>query len=406
MISSKWFYKSVRNQYELGLTISSIFQFDKSSVLKTQQAMIPSKKQFYTVDLLRGLSAIVILVWHYHHFFWSPSTPLIQGDPDQPFFEVLKPFYTNGYWAVELFWLISGFVFSHVYSHTKTSVEKYFIFRFSRLYPLHFLTLCLIALVQFLAMNHLGYWIISQNNNLYHFMLNVLFVSQWGFQQGSSFNVPFWSVSIEEGMFIIFFLVHRFIFNFSILVPLILVVLGFSISQVGTPLWYFGICSWFFFSGTILHYLINVRWGKIYLLGLMVVSGSLIYPTLAAFQAKSVDFLLPNYFISMFLISGAILIDLTFTGSGWYGKICKWVSSLTYSSYLLHFPIQVLILFVCASLSIETEIFRQEYAFIAWMIFMVVVSRMSYVLFEYPIQTRLRAAMPNMMAPKARVDSN
>jgi peptidoglycan/LPS O-acetylase OafA/YrhL len=90
-------------------------------------------ERFHFVDLLRGLSAIIILIWHYNHFYWTNEIGLTHGSIRQPFYSILKPFYTDGYWAVQFFWLISGFVFSHVYSHRRTSGKEFFIRRFARL---------------------------------------------------------------------------------------------------------------------------------------------------------------------------------------------------------------------------------------------------------------------------------
>src|SRR5690606_24787195 len=39
----------------------------------------------------------------------------------------------------------------------------------------------------------------------YHFWLQTAFVSHWGFEQGESFNAPIWSVSIEVGLYALFF---------------------------------------------------------------------------------------------------------------------------------------------------------------------------------------------------------
>lgn len=55
-----------------------------------------SVRHFYFVDFIRGISALVILVWHYQHFFWTPQTGLDIDKTAQPFYSLLMPFYTNG----------------------------------------------------------------------------------------------------------------------------------------------------------------------------------------------------------------------------------------------------------------------------------------------------------------------
>ena len=46
---------------------------------------------------------------------------------------------------------------------------------------------------------------IFENNDLYHFVLNILFISSWGLEKGMSFNQPIWSVSFELIVYILFF---------------------------------------------------------------------------------------------------------------------------------------------------------------------------------------------------------
>ena len=70
-----------------------------------------------------------------------------------PLHHALNFFYINGHHAVVIFWMISGFIFFWKYSesvHAKTvSGLQFFFFRFSRLYPLHFVTLMIIVIFQF-----------------------------------------------------------------------------------------------------------------------------------------------------------------------------------------------------------------------------------------------------------------
>src|SRR5690606_31719884 len=108
------------------------------------------------------------------------------------------PIMNHGLRAVELFWVISGFIFAHIYmSRTSTKTSEFFVARFARLYPLHFLTLICITLLILC-----GYYLSPNfktpaNADVYHFLLNVFFASAWGFERGMSFNGVIWSVSVE-----------------------------------------------------------------------------------------------------------------------------------------------------------------------------------------------------------------
>ena len=82
---------------------------------------------------------------------------------------------------------------------------KFFVLRFSRLYPLHIATLLLVALVQPLYFNLNGYFFVYQDNDLTHFLLQLLMASNWGFQNALSFNGPIWSISVEVLVYFFFF---------------------------------------------------------------------------------------------------------------------------------------------------------------------------------------------------------
>ncbi len=81
------------------------------------------KKYFVWVDLIRGLSALSVLVWHYP-LFYSNFVPVGQLNRSiLPFYDYLSPFYLFGEAAVQMFWLISGFVFASNYLSSKDIIS-------------------------------------------------------------------------------------------------------------------------------------------------------------------------------------------------------------------------------------------------------------------------------------------
>jgi len=84
---------------------------------------IKSKKTFHVLDGLRGIAAIVVLFWH---------MTLISG---------FVSISASGYLAVDLFFLLSGFVLQHSYADKLRSgmtFIQFARFRLERLYPLYF----------------------------------------------------------------------------------------------------------------------------------------------------------------------------------------------------------------------------------------------------------------------------
>ena len=191
----------------------------------------------------RGLAAISILFWHYHNFIEVERSA-------QPLYIIFKPFYEYGELAVLCFWIISGFVFAHVYIKHRGTGKEFFINRFARLYPLHFLTLLVVAGLQILSLHQTGMYQIYQYNDLYHFVLNLLFIPHWGFQEGRSFNAPIWSVSVELLIYLIFWFVLPFIVKRGLFVTISLVPIFLTMFFVGLPGTAFWKCGAFFFTGS------------------------------------------------------------------------------------------------------------------------------------------------------------
>jgi len=72
---------------------------------------------FYVIDLLRGLAAIAILVWHFQHFFFPQAETRLPVSERhiQPLYNYLMPLYEYGSYAVQLFWMVSSY--SARYTH-------------------------------------------------------------------------------------------------------------------------------------------------------------------------------------------------------------------------------------------------------------------------------------------------
>lgn len=100
-----------------------------------------------------------------------------------------------------------------------------------------------------------------------------------------------------------------------------------------------------------------------------------------------------NMFFVSFFASAIFLfafIDRQRLLSRSQNNFCRYVGSLTYSTYMLHLPIQVLILIIFDLTALSRQWFDSELIFLAYVMFMIVVGRYSYVLIERPSQNFLR----------------
>lgn len=84
--------------------------------------------------------------------------------------------------------------------------------------------------------------------------------------------------------------------------------------------------------------------------------------------------------------------------SNWVVRLCDYVSSLTYSSYLLHFPIQVLILVVFKYFGLGEEIFDAPLVFSLYIVLMILVSRSCYLFIERPLQKYFLRKLPESLS--------
>ncbi len=133
---------------------------------------------------LRGLAAALIVA---HHVYLHTGLA--------PFLEPLQPALRHGYLAVDLFFVLSGFVLSMTYGQwfdisRSGALPGYlrFIFRrIARLWPLH--VVILLALLMFKVD------VYEHQPSLRSVLMNAAMVQAWGFSSG--INPPSWSISTE-----------------------------------------------------------------------------------------------------------------------------------------------------------------------------------------------------------------
>jgi peptidoglycan/LPS O-acetylase OafA/YrhL len=302
----------------------------------------------------------------------------------QPLYNIFGFIYENGFWAVQMFWIISGYVFCHVYSNRAKNLSEFASARFARLYPLNLITLLAIAAVQVLSKVINGTYQIVQFNDWWHFFLNLFFISGWGFQDGASFNEPIWSVSVEIAIYGIFYVFQKQIFRFGIFLPLVLCGFGATIANRGTPLWYFGLCGMFFFLGALIFWFVFC---------FNEMPSILILAGLASFffyfiQSNRDDFKsIPFHNVEGFLfIPFVILVGILDLKNKRHRKSLRNFGQITYSTYLWHFPIQVLFLTIYSYFGFAKNFLNSPITLICWLISMVAIGLLSYRFIERPLQ--------------------
>jgi peptidoglycan/LPS O-acetylase OafA/YrhL len=331
-----------------------------------------------STNFLRGAASLSVLIWHYQHFFYSGPTTFT---PDiQPLFSYLKIFYLNGYFAVQLFWCISGLVLCHAYiGKQNVNLRGYVTARFSRLYPLHVTTLVVVAILQTLSQSLFGTFQIYFENDVKHFLLNLLFIQSWGLQKGFSFNAPSWSVSVEIAVYILFFVSLRTLRRTKLVGSITLLGSWIVVTHF-YPNIFFGECLSYFLIGVSIWFATsNATFKKSLLIGLL--SSSVSYLLLSHGQINK---------------AAAVIITLVFTVSlldrfptMLNQKLFKRFGELTYSVFLWHIPLQLMIIILVIKFDIDQSIYKSPIFLFAFLVATYTVGNFSFTYIEKPTREYL-----------------
>ncbi len=182
---------------------------------------------------------------------WASYSP---GGLIPPLLPYLAPFYEYAPFAVQFFWLISGFVFAHVYGRTKVGFGTFVGRRVARLVPLHLLTLFMVALLQIGFVLLIG-GTVFYIADVYHFLLNLFFIPSFGLEEGLSMNGPVWSVAVEIPIYMLFWL---FVAKLRLNAVIAIGVSGvFFLLQSAFPFTQVDYCGMLFFVGSAIYYISN-----------------------------------------------------------------------------------------------------------------------------------------------------
>jgi len=341
------------------------------------------------IELIRFACAIAVLIFHYQHFAFVGAAPVDFVQQSQPFYPLLQLFYVNGFYGVQIFWCISGFIFFWKYgsriAEQRIDGYKFFVLRVSRLYPLHLLTLLFMATMQTLYLAKVGAFYVYQDNDAYHFILQLFLASNWVLLP-ESFNGPIWSISVEVLVYAIFFLSLRYISgSVWLLVAFAVGSAAVQALKISTnPVF---VCLMFFYLGclTAAAYFklkASARASQIAsIVAVLAVVGMTVAVVIAPIKAK--------YYLAV--ASPALIylcvrhIRATPFNSGWLVP----AGNMTYSSYLLHVPLQITTVTICAYAGITLPLYSPV-MFLAYLAVILLLSAASYKYVEMPAQGWLR----------------
>jgi peptidoglycan/LPS O-acetylase OafA/YrhL len=356
------------------------------------------------LEALRFLCAFSVVVFHYSMFAFVGTVPVGYEPKAAPFYNILFPFLDRGFFAVPYFWCISGFIFFWKYQfdvRNRITGREFFVYRFSRLYPLHLATLLLIAILQTFYMALTRTYFIYPNNKLTSFTLHLLMLGNLSFPYHLSFNGVIWSVSFEVFVYITFFLICRYSRHPGIAAALIgplsaIIWIGWfpesrfqgwiNESQLLQCL------SFFYFGGIacIVHRWLTQR-------RLTFVSSIILLSYYWVLYAIRNSWPPNGYFRMVICIPPTVLAFACLPIHRIVPKVfVQGLGNLTYSSYLLHFPVVLTAMIVAAILGRHLD-YRSPYLLVTFVTTVFGMAPICYRYFEMPAQRAIRRLL---LAPK------
>jgi peptidoglycan/LPS O-acetylase OafA/YrhL len=164
-------------------------------------------KQIGALTSLRGIAATVVVILHFA-YSTLPEAGVILSRHTR--------FFRDGYLFVDLFFILSGFIMTHVYLESfmlgvnRANYWTYLRARFARIYPLHLFTLGVLVGLELLKLFLPNFQAFTGKFNLNALVANVFMLQAFDFHCPpllwckSSWNEPAWSISVEFLIYCVF----------------------------------------------------------------------------------------------------------------------------------------------------------------------------------------------------------
>jgi len=378
-----------------------------------------SAKRLHSIDALRGIAALGVVVWHWQHFYAISGTWQAGWRKDaEPLFWLLKPLYEQGWIAVDLFFALSGFVFFWLYGEAiregRIHAARFALLRFSRLYPLHFATLVLAAVLQTFFFHVTGKFFIFEANDWQHFVPSLFLTQQWlPPTEDQSFNGPSWSVSIEMMLYGVFFLFCRLKlktpwWNLAIVTGAIFLLPWNELIARGLMGFFIGglayrATEWVKAQQHAKSIASGIALAAIFAWALVIVSfyvspiddavrqlGAWLPLDTAHWTGEGVYFFFLCCFVFVLspLTIAALALDEQVIG-GRYARL-SFLGDISYSTYMIHFPMQLVVALFALHFGIAPKAFQSVWVLVLFYAVLIGLGLLSFHYFERPMQSLIR----------------
>ena len=160
---------------------------------------VKNDTRYVALDGLRGVAALLVVLFHVRWSNHLTHSTLV----------------SNGFIAVDLFFILSGFVISANYSSRISSLQdawRFMCLRFFRIYPIHLLVISAFVCVEFAKLISRHLFNISYgpqppftgSNSYVALVSNLLLIQGLPTFDNPSWNIPSWSISCEFAAYLVF----------------------------------------------------------------------------------------------------------------------------------------------------------------------------------------------------------
>ncbi|MEH2176858.1 acyltransferase family protein [Nostoc sp.] len=164
-------------------------------------------KHIKSLTSLRGIAALVVVIHHFSYYGLPKTGSTLSAYTN---------FFQNGYLWVDFFFILSGFIMTHVYAKTfclKLNLKNYrsYLFsRFARIYPLHIFIISLFVGLEVVKLLLLNTSAFTGKFNLTALFSNIFLLQAFDIKCppllwcNTYWNEPAWSISVEFFIYSIF----------------------------------------------------------------------------------------------------------------------------------------------------------------------------------------------------------
>jgi len=287
----------------------------------------------YDIQILRGIAVLLVVLYH-----------------------LQTPFLNNGFLGVDIFFVISGFLMAKIYNSQQSNFNKFYLQRLDRLLPAYAFTIILTLIASIFILVPVDFdQLFEQAISANFFTANILFWTQTSYFEHSSFKplLHLWSLGVEAQFYLLVPFIYPFLRTrkYTFLLIIIVSFLSCFLIQIISPKTSFFMMPfriWEFLLGAYLAInIIKINSKEKTLIQLLLILFLIL--VILKFPISLNDRNIYGHPGLASLIICSITAGILYFGipknieNSLFGKLLYKIGNYSYSIYLVHFPIIILI---------------------------------------------------------------